>query len=867
MRFYKQNSRTPEADDWKNIMRGIGLDKVVSDAAAKTKLGKLERQRLFREVRDKGDKNISQTLLNQAVVKKGYSLKEEAVVAGTLIQLANDAPQALNQLLNLGYDFLSLFKRSIDPLSDYDPQTQLAVLSPIGLIDLFREYFYEFETFLGPPVEHVWVSPGGSLELYEIHTKKIVQERQVEIAKETTSKSETEVVDEDELSSAIGEENSRNTNFGISVSGSGKIAGVVEVGAEANFGMTFNTQTSQENAHKHSRRQSEKISSEIRRSFKSTFRTSVETEDTSSRRYVLQNTTDKLVNYELRRKMRQVGVQVQHLSTQLCWQSYVDNPGISLGISNLVHVAKPDDYLSDVQPPEALTQLPDKKTTYSFVFPFSPLDEEAQDDGEEEDYDMWPPNPLPGETIFGGIDKRENGLDDPTPEERSNPIGRIEWRVEINGEPPGGTVGYKLTGANIVAATGTTPDEDPPEFTPRFNFENMDPNKCMLEFTHLNFNDNAGINFTLDLIWEAPEPTPEAIAKAKKQEEEFEALKKRLAHAEVVKILHERIKMASNIQIRPPKDLREEERAIIFRQLIGELTGIKSGPEPHLMSELIRAIFDVEKMLYFVAPEWWTPREHRPVPFSQQLGTFQGTSSSGTAGSASQPGWGVGSWWKGNQASQTGWGVGSWWKGNQASQPGWGSGPWWQAGKDQQKDDVHAPSQILTDDDKVNWGGEGQGRPNYLITEDSEPARMGSSLGWLLQLDGDTHRNAFLNSPWVKAVIPIRPGKELAALNWLRLAHVEGEEGLKAKYAGPADDLDLDPNATIEDAIKALANKIKALGEDFSNILQTETVFEKGFDPLAEGFVGKGIPFEVFSQWIEVLPTEQVVAVEYKVQE
>src|SRR6185436_10069088 len=48
----------------------------------------------------------------------------------------------------------------------------------------------------------------------------------------------------------------------------------------------------------------------------------------------------------------------------------------------------------------------------------------------------------------------------------------------------------------------------------------------------------------------------------------------------------------------------------------------------------------------------------------------------------------------------------------------------------------------------VDWGG-GQeaGRDNYYITEDSAPAKLGSSLGWLLQLDGDNLRNALLNSP------------------------------------------------------------------------------------------------------------------------
>ena len=47
----------------------------------------------------------------------------------------------------------------------------------------------------------------------------------------------------------------------------------------------------------------------------------------------------------------------------------------------------------------------------------------------------------------------------------------------------------------------------------------------------------------------------------------------------------------------------------------------------------------------------------------------------------------------------------------------------------------------------MGWGGvDDAERDNYYITEDSEPAKLGSSLGWLLQLDGDNMRNAFLNA-------------------------------------------------------------------------------------------------------------------------
>ena len=67
--------------------------------------------------------------------------------------------------------------------------------------------------------------------------------------------------------------------------------------------------------HKRMRQQTEKLSTEIRQNFKSTFKTVTETTDTSSKRYVLNNVTLELINYELRRKMRQVGVQIQDIGT------------------------------------------------------------------------------------------------------------------------------------------------------------------------------------------------------------------------------------------------------------------------------------------------------------------------------------------------------------------------------------------------------------------------------------------------------------------------------------------------------------------------------------------------------------------------
>jgi hypothetical protein len=228
------------------------------------------------------------------------------------------------------------------------------------------------------------------------------------------------------------------------------------------------------------------------------------------------------------------------------------------------------------------------------------------------------------------------------------------------------------------------------------------------------------------------------------------------------------------------------------------------GDAPHVTSELIRGIFDVDSMLYFVAPEWWRPRQRERIQIAS------------------------------------------------AHREGAGN------------------ALTITESDKIGWGGvEAKGRSNYMITEETKPAPLGASLGWLLQLDGDNHRNSFLNSPWVKAVIPIRQGREAAALNWLQLAQVEGSDGLDAEYKGPEPEYKNNDGSgkTLRQVLDILAQRLENESKDFTNVLSTETVFERGFDPLEGGFAENSKPYEVFDQWIEILPTDQIVAIEYDPQQ
>jgi hypothetical protein len=191
----------------------------------------------------------------------------------------------------------------------------------------------------------------------------------------------------------------------------------------------------------------------------------------------------------------------------------------------------------------------------------------------------------------------------------------------------------------------------------------------------------------------------------------------------------------------------------------------------------------------------------------------------------------------------------------------------------------------------VGWGEtDDLTRDNYYITEESEPAKLGSSLGWLMQLDGDNMRNAFLNAPWVKAVIPIRPGKEEAAINWLK--GVEGMNGITDDaiyHAADPGEKDVHGNPLegqkMIDVLLDLAEKIRrkylagietgkypkpsevsdpALVDEENTVTATpiDRVYEHGFFPLEGSFrANVGDNYEIFDQWVEILPTDQSVPV------
>jgi hypothetical protein len=732
------------------------------------------------------------------------AVNDEAVIAGVLKLLVEQHRTAeLSSIFFAGLDqaadaaFQDALDKTVvnfeDPFLTFDPKKDVkdASLSPIGVVHLYRQYFFELDTFLGTPTGHVWLSPGSTVELVEVSTRKTIVEKTTEQALETVVKTEKSTTDEDEISEAVKQENKDDLKLGVTTTVN-QSWGTGSASATASLNMDKTQQVGRETTHKKMRQQTEKLSSEIRQNYKSTFKTITEATDTSSKRYVLANTTGKLINYELRRKMRQVAVQVQDIGSYLCWETFVDEPGGDLGLANLVHMAQPADLLP--VPDQTEAQYPaDRVLSFqtNAVWDFG-------DSPQSGFVGLTVIDPPPAPEGFEVV--REPG-----------PIGVLQ--ISGTGEDFTGNwaFGGRFTPAGQISI-GVLTGPSGLEWNNRVDF---------VVGGALRYTATATKRVEIDAANKAKKVAGQAatLENDRKTKEAF------------IKAAKERIELAAGITRRRFEELREEERIIVYRRLISSLMTsyqyqFADDRTRHVLSELLNAVFDIDKMLYFVAPEWWKPREHS----KQFLNLYD--------------------------------------------------------------------LQSKLSDSIVSWSDSRPRPDNYLITEKSAPATMGSSLGWLLQLDGDNLRNAFLNAPWVKAVIPVRPGKEQAAMSWLQNVMVEGADGLDSAYAAPPDELQAirtrlglaaGAPVTLRQALDFLclevaqkhaeSNQTRKFPEteinDDNKVTSTpiEKVYEHGFYPLKGGFrVNPNDPdpdpnnkdrnFQIFDQWIEVLPTDQVVPVE-----
>ncbi len=820
----ENDGRLPENDEWNQIIKSYKTDEGpmrFHGAEGEGMEGLLLMVNIIHELRLSEDQTANdETALQTKLLEL---MQYESQIAAFLLFHAESRPgfdpNELNKLFSVQIapplsDILKptdALNYIDDPLATIDPRNKNGALSPVGFVHRFRQYFFDLGTFLGEPVEHIWLAPGTTIELIEVSTRKTITELTQESFEEAATHSEQSTSVKDELSDAIKSENASSTKLGISTTHSVNYK-VYEGTATASINTESTRKEARETSHKQNREQAEKVSSDIKRNFKSIFRTVTETTDTRSRRYVLQNTGNDLVNYELRRKMRRVGVQLQDLGQQLCWQVFVDKPGFKLGLSELVHFAESPD-LSNLKQPEIGPPPGPIKKVIPVLIPFHPPTGHGNDDfGPGANY-----GDTTAEVNNGFYEGHRVNTHDEDAEDARVVMGPFNFKLD----PP--QMYYELVEVRLIG-----PKANQQAIVRSVEIKDKAKGSFDLVMDLLNFGGQPVINFEVEMIF-APSGNPSGSGQGsayieyetnkKTAQAKYDAEVSRLRKKSFMEDVRKRIKDASFIKSRPSWDLREEERTIIFRELIEKLMldsweianknpkdGGANSRLSHVRSEIIRAIFDVDAMLYYVAPEWWMP--HKRSQFKLDI-------------------------------------------------------------------DAKDPkiNLTLTDDDLVKWDDSEVRKDNYKITEESAPAKLGSSLGWLLQLDGDNLRNAFLNAPWVKAVLPVRPGREKAALTWLRSIEGHEHDGWDTDYIGntPEDRAIItelvasEKKPSIGNVLEKVAEQLEKQNGDIKNVLEADKVFEKGFSHLGENSFDAGLPEnQIFSQWITVLPTDQIVAVEYK---
>ena len=202
------------------------------------------------------------------------NLRHRIAFTQSLNLVSKFSPEAIRGLLQAHKEIrhINQIAQFIDPLANYDPNdpSVKAVLSPIGLLHMYRQFFFETESFVGPSVANIWLSPGSTVEMVEVSTRSERTEREVETVEESSTFYEKTVKDYDELSKIQKVENLSDMSIGVTTS-AGTDLGVFQADASGSLSLASSVNKSNETAHKNTREHTERIATELRRSVKTSF--------------------------------------------------------------------------------------------------------------------------------------------------------------------------------------------------------------------------------------------------------------------------------------------------------------------------------------------------------------------------------------------------------------------------------------------------------------------------------------------------------------------------------------------------------------------------------------------------------------------
>lgn len=166
--------RMPADSDWQNIINSDLLTKHLTGDVARHYADDYQVQ--CRQLHERNVQTYAralsgtfaevQSIEQQLVRNQKAKINYESALAGALLALVDNKQFAeLRSLFyttptvdpKLATSQISQLLSADDPFATFDPNRDISQvsLSPLGIVHLFREYFFELDTFLGTPTAHV----------------------------------------------------------------------------------------------------------------------------------------------------------------------------------------------------------------------------------------------------------------------------------------------------------------------------------------------------------------------------------------------------------------------------------------------------------------------------------------------------------------------------------------------------------------------------------------------------------------------------------------------------------------------------------------------------------------------------------------
>ncbi len=453
------------------------------------------------------------------------------------------------------------------------------ILSPIGVMHLYRQLYFDAGAALGPLEQVFAVAPAEVLELLVETSHRMTSERVEQFGAETTLENQLEQTNTDEISDQVQSTITRDMSVGISAHAEGN-AGVYSGGGSIDLSLGLSSEQSRTSIRNRLRTTTRRSSETIRKTYSLTVRNVAEIAERSVVRRVIRNESTAPINYGLRRVLRKVRIKVQSLGPRLVWQLYVSRPGGGLADGRLVMFREADPVVTPGLPPTA------------------------------------PPRPE------GGVES-----------------GSQTVAIETGPEPDIVTIAIPkdpdreitaLVMDSIVDASPEGKEPTAPALLPQQYPRHDTAEKWIFTFAIARGDaSRATVNYSFHwepsdkvmTAWQVQVDAARAAYDAVKLEEQFERAKRIIT-------------AKSKISPRPSADLRGEERYEILNRLISEAfqTDPREGFPGPVEIELFHRYFDINAMFYYVHPSWWRPRyqlardsyeltdESEPAKFGKSLG-------------------------------------------------------------------------------------------------------------------------------------------------------------------------------------------------------------------------------------------------------